>query len=1185
MGQTREDHQKDDPEGSCKSCAAIPDTCHWVLIKPEVSKKKRFSTYRLNSPAGSYKCSESGLRWSCASPVTLQYHYEDWDVFAKKLGHMRFRPVGPLMDIKLIYGELGDIHLPHFLCLGGYDTSLHSVVKVLCWQQDCGVLLEECELTRNHGKLPYPSFSLIGLIWDSWNMKDINVMFPTRVHAEVLVYQSSTQPLTYRVYLLPADACLKHLVVRDEEMLMGVKLVKHSPDQPLQLDSSYKLKTDCSSKIFPKTLRLGYGKISPKCKVEVIPPENHDSFWMKLYRSVGSSWEYPWIAEFHLGDKEAGPPPECPTRTRDSQSPRIPQGVQGRETSRGEGERSSIPSTDDPVQEASMEMAYEMTHSPRGICIIINNVSTDFKESSQWQASTDDADALKEVFTWLDFTVECHKDLTKDQMKTVLQEWSQKADGDCFVCCVLSHGEDDEVLPVEAMITPLKGHNCRVLAGKPKLFFIQTYRGKHFQKEVKVHAHSSHKDTQGLALNTAIEEIKYFPAEADFLVALSTMNEYHSRTHGTKGLWFTQSLCYWLKEGTLRGDDILTILTHVSNDISQKDGFFRGKKLKQVPMSFTLRKRLVFPVPHSSDVEAESPHHSDPDGEKEKGRVPKEELSTCGSDRRKRRHIQVPVQQATTSSSHSSDAAEMHLRDKAQQDPGAQLLSLDTPKRKRRRIKVPVQQATSSSHSSDAAELHLRDKAQQDPGAQLLSLDTPKWSCQFCADVSDPDPFEWNLVEPSISMETSVRVYSLSSSAGRCECSVSGLRWLSAGDVTLQYTFREWRRFKIYFQLSKFTPVGPLMDIMVLSGKIEEVHLPHFLCLGGSNGSQVRCSVRILHWSESGLSVESCELMRFHAKIQNPTFSPIVVVTESETSSSSSTSIVSGGSTGNPHKRRVHCKPLLYASYNPSLLDLTLRIYVFPLNPAVVEEVKMEEREHGNSKKILKSMRTCSLRVGGWFKFKTACVSTVDPEEITLEENLEGDILIDPIFTEVHIEKPTELNEIKLTYEQDDAKRWTVKIRETDYNTAQIKAATTETASQSALIPFFNDSILVSSKFLANTFCFPTQTARPVDPVPTETVAISNEEQVKKIRPELIRRSTKGLLKDLLDALQAHKPPVVSETDASDILEKTPVLLDQVTRLIDVVCQKGEKACGILLNLLKKKDPFLSDELGLHQIE
>ncbi|XP_062373971.1 caspase 20, apoptosis-related cysteine peptidase [Sardina pilchardus] len=266
-------------------------------------------------------------------------------------------------------------------------------------------------------------------------------------------------------------------------------------------------------------------------------------------------------------------------------------------------EVAQLPATDNP--DTNSDNAYTMINNPRGLCIIINNEN--FQTLSTRRGSSEDADALRKVFTWLSFEVEYHQDLTKDKMKSAVQEGSQRADGDCFVCCVMSHGEtngvfgcDSGVMTVEEMITPFKGNNCPRLAGKPKLFFIQACRGRLFQNEAMIRADSSREDNQDLEMDAYPGEMISIPAEADFLVSMATVNEYFSFRNNITGSWFIQSLCKQLKEGVLRRDDILTILTYVNDDVCREEGNIRGKKAKQVPdQSFRLRKRLVFPVPNS----------------------------------------------------------------------------------------------------------------------------------------------------------------------------------------------------------------------------------------------------------------------------------------------------------------------------------------------------------------------------------------------------------------------------------------------------------------------------------------------------------------------------------------------------------------------------------------------------------
>ena len=141
---------------------------------------------------------------------------------------------------------------------------------------------------------------------------------------------------------------------------------------------------------------------------------------------------------------------------------------------------------------------YKMTSSPKGICLIINNVN--FRESRKdmkkgygdRDGSEVDEKNLKEVFKWLGFDVKIYRNKKALEMWDILSEWSKSnhSQYDSFVTCILSHGKqniytnkdeicgvDGKSFPVDDMIQAFNGENCSSLIDKPKLFFLQCCRG------------------------------------------------------------------------------------------------------------------------------------------------------------------------------------------------------------------------------------------------------------------------------------------------------------------------------------------------------------------------------------------------------------------------------------------------------------------------------------------------------------------------------------------------------------------------------------------------------------------------------------------------------------------------------------------------------------------------------------
>ncbi|XP_030260071.1 caspase-8-like isoform X2 [Sparus aurata] len=265
---------------------------------------------------------------------------------------------------------------------------------------------------------------------------------------------------------------------------------------------------------------------------------------------------------------------------------------------------------------------YQLNSRPTGLCVIINNEN--FTYMNQRRGTNRDAQSLGEVFSWLGFRVLMCKDQTRDQMDQALKCFASLSDlsqlpefsvqdssengftdikeappslnhGDAFICCIMSHGEsgvvsgsDGKSLPIKHITRTFKATDQSALTGKPKVFLIQACQGK-----------QDHRGVLSEDLQADDCQSQYIPEEADFLVAIATVEDYKSFRHTKDGSWFIQSVCQQLKEGCSRGDDMTTILSRVNNEVSNKEGVMQqpGKIKQMSEVRFTLRKRLVL-TPH-----------------------------------------------------------------------------------------------------------------------------------------------------------------------------------------------------------------------------------------------------------------------------------------------------------------------------------------------------------------------------------------------------------------------------------------------------------------------------------------------------------------------------------------------------------------------------------------------------------
>ncbi|NXI50834.1 CASP8 protein, partial [Chloroceryle aenea] len=267
---------------------------------------------------------------------------------------------------------------------------------------------------------------------------------------------------------------------------------------------------------------------------------------------------------------------------------------------------------DSPVSwtEPSQLEAYKMTSRPRGVCLILNNhdfakareAVPELKNMKNRNGTDVDAESLIRVFSKLHFKIAAYRDLTADKIRETVNLYREEdhRDRDCFVCCILSHGKkgiiygvDGQEVPIQELTTSFTGQNCRSLAGKPKVFFVQACQGDAFQQGVTIETDSGEQDSS--VETDARFQLDCIPAEADFLLGMATLQDYVSYRSPRQGTWYIQALCQHLEYSCPRGEDILTILTAVNQEVSRKT--CKPNAEKQMPQpSFTLRKKLIFPV-------------------------------------------------------------------------------------------------------------------------------------------------------------------------------------------------------------------------------------------------------------------------------------------------------------------------------------------------------------------------------------------------------------------------------------------------------------------------------------------------------------------------------------------------------------------------------------------------------------
>ncbi|NWT24775.1 CASPA protein, partial [Cardinalis cardinalis] len=245
--------------------------------------------------------------------------------------------------------------------------------------------------------------------------------------------------------------------------------------------------------------------------------------------------------------------------------------------------------------------SYKMDGPHRGFCLIINNVNFN---SSQRKGSWKDAEQLERVFTWLGLDVRTYTDLTSGEIINLMETWQRvpdHKDRNCFICCILSHGKSGAIfgtdyrpVSIRVLTSHFTAKQCPQLAAKPKLFFIQACQGDKIQRPVYVDTDGPTPDLSSMQERVFLSES--IPEEADFLLGMATVDGYVSFRHMEEGSWYIQALCSKLQLLVPRGEDILSILTQVNEDVARRNSPSGTKKQMPQP-AYTLRRKFIFPIP------------------------------------------------------------------------------------------------------------------------------------------------------------------------------------------------------------------------------------------------------------------------------------------------------------------------------------------------------------------------------------------------------------------------------------------------------------------------------------------------------------------------------------------------------------------------------------------------------------
>ncbi|XP_067312352.1 NACHT, LRR and PYD domains-containing protein 1 homolog isoform X2 [Pseudorasbora parva] len=271
----------------------------------------------------------------------------------------------------------------------------------------------------------------------------------------------------------------------------------------------------------------------------------------------------------------------------------------------------------------------------------------------------------------------------------------------------------------------------------------------------------------------------------------------------------------------------------------------------------------------------------------------------------------------------------------------------------------------------------------------------PLLNCQSCVHITDSD--QWVQIEPSACTEEGGSKFRVSTDPGRYECVRTRMRWVCDCEVTLQYQTVDGHFLNAELERLQCNRIAPVMDVTLISGKLEEVHLPHYACLGESDPS-LKDAVKLLTVKDEGITTEPVQLTQFHAKIVQPSFSLITLIINWIM------------------QVNEHCDLLLYM---PSKAPLILHVYIFPVDDCAKEKVEKSEKlsypiKHPRPDRPFRMKTPHILDVPG--------ALTIHPQEgITLRR----ETLPNYFKVNIHLENNLQMT---LTRKEDEEEVWTATI-------------------------------------------------------------------------------------------------------------------------------------------------------------
>ncbi|XP_063966311.1 cell death protein 3-like [Lytechinus pictus] len=247
-----------------------------------------------------------------------------------------------------------------------------------------------------------------------------------------------------------------------------------------------------------------------------------------------------------------------------------------------------------------------------GYVLFINNMFT--RQPDYRRGAEVDERNVRNLFsnTLKGYFLQYIKDVTCEELKGYLESLKDTLSTGIYKSFILilgTHGEpkmadsnksmkdavlmaDNKWMMVEDIVSSFHGDQIPAMKDKPKVFIIQSCRGKKFQRSVSL---SDSPAIVSDAYPRQQPEYMTRPINSDILIAYATSEGTKAWRNEDEGSWFVKDLCDVITE-YCRKEHMLDILVHVNNRMVWREATEnRGKQMPCFVCTFTKKFMLAYP--------------------------------------------------------------------------------------------------------------------------------------------------------------------------------------------------------------------------------------------------------------------------------------------------------------------------------------------------------------------------------------------------------------------------------------------------------------------------------------------------------------------------------------------------------------------------------------------------------------